>query len=258
MKSVTSPVVPVDARRFSLLEPVIAAFVGLILVSNIISQKFFDIPLFGMSFSSDVGTILLFPLTYIFGDVLTEVFGYAVARRVVWYGFAMNVLAAIIFTAAVAMPHSAEFAGNEAFSAVLEQMPAMVLASLAGYWFGSFTNDTILAAMKVRMVRWDPTHRWLPLRTIVSTIIGELVDTVLFVGVSSYFGVFPAEMFVSLVLTQWLIKTLVEVALTPVTVAIIRYMKRYESCDIVGTESWNPFAFRKSGGTNLVAGGNTR
>src|ERR1035437_1958169 len=225
MKSLASPVLPNDARRFSLLEPVIAAFVGLILVSNIIAQKYFDIQLFGLTFSSDVGTILLFPLTYIFGDVLTEVFGYAVARRVVWYGFAMNALAALIFTAAVAMPQSEAFTGNDAFSNVLGQMPAMVLASLAGYWFGSFTNDTLLAAMKIRMVRWDPTHRWLPLRTIGSTIVGELVDTLLFVGVATLFGIFPAELFVSLVLTQWLIKTLVEVALTPVTVIVIRLMK---------------------------------
>lgn len=255
----TSPVSPAssssrnEARRFSLLEPVIAAFVGLILVSNIIAQKFFDAELFGMTFSSDVGTVLLFPVTYIFGDVLTEVFGYAVARRVVWYGFAMNILAALIFTAAVAMPHSEAFAANDAFASVLGQMPAMVMASLAGFWFGSFANDTVLAAMKIHMVRWDPTHRWLPLRTIASTIVGELVDTTLFVGVATFFGVFPAEMFVSLVLSQWLIKTLVEVALTPVTVIVIRLMKRHESCDIVGTESWNPFAFTKSGGTNLAA-----
>ena len=96
MSSVTSPTG--DIRRFSLLEPVIAAFVCLILVSNIIAQKFFDFELFGLSLSSDVGTILLFPVTYIFGDVLTEVFGYAVARRVVWYGFIMNIVAAVIFT----------------------------------------------------------------------------------------------------------------------------------------------------------------
>lgn len=243
-----------DVRRFSLLEPVIAAFVGLILVSNIIAQKFFDIQLFGFTFSSDVGTILLFPLTYIFGDILTEVFGYAVSRRVVWYGFVMNAIAALVFTAAVAMPHSDAFTNNAAFGAVLGQMPAMVLASLAGYWFGSFTNDTILAAMKVWMVRWDPTHRFLALRTIGSTVVGELVDTCLFVGVATLFGVFPAEMFLNLVLTQWLVKTLVEVLLTPVTIVVIRLMKRQESCDIVGTETWNPFAFSKSGGTNLLAG----
>jgi uncharacterized integral membrane protein (TIGR00697 family) len=238
-------------RQFSLLEPVIAAFVSLILISNIIAQKFFDIQLFGTTFSSDVGTILLFPVTYIFGDVLTEVFGYAVSRRVVWYGFAMNAVAALVFTAAVAMPASAAFAGNEAFAAVLGQMPAMVLASLAGYWCGSFTNDSVLAALKVRMVRWDPKHRFLPLRTIASTVAGELVDTILFVGVATIFGVFPKELFLSLVLTQWAIKTLVEVLLTPVTVLVIRAMKRHEGCDMVGTESWNPFAFRKSGGTNL-------
>ncbi len=251
MSSVTSPTG--DIRRFSLLEPVIAAFVCLILVSNIIAQKFFDFELFGLSLSSDVGTILLFPVTYIFGDVLTEVFGYAVARRVVWYGFIMNIVAAVIFTGAVAMPFSEAFTANEAFATVLGQMPAMVLASLAGYWFGSFTNDSIMAAMKIRMVRWDPTHRWLPLRASVSTVAGEFVDTLLFVGVATFFGVFPPEMFVSLVLTQWVIKTLVEILLTPLTVVVIRKMKQYEHSDVVGTETWNPFAFGKTGGVNLAA-----
>ena len=251
MSSVTSPAG--DVRRFSLLEPVIAAFVCLILVSNIISQKFFDFELFGLPLSSDVGTILLFPVTYIFGDVLTEVFGYAVARRVVWYGFIMNIVAALIFTGAVAMPYSEAFTANEAFGTVLGQMPAMVFASLAGYFFGSFTNDSIMAAMKVQMVRWDPTHRWLPLRAIVSTVAGEFVDTLLFVGVATFFGVFPPELFMSLVLTQWAIKTLVEILLTPVTVVVIRKMKQYEHSDVVGTETWNPFSFSKTGGINLAA-----
>ncbi len=247
-----NPVSLPQQRRFSLLEPVIAAFVGLILISNIISQKFFDFQIFGLTLSSDVGTILLFPLTYIFGDILTEVFGFAVARRVVWYGFGLNALGALLFTAAVAMPHSPSFANNAAFASVLGQMPTMVLASLLGYWFGSFVNDTVLAAMKVWMVRWDPKHRWLPLRTIGSTIIGELVDTALFVGVATLFGVFPPEMYLSLALSQWLIKTLVEVILTPLTVIVIRVMKKHESCDMVGTETWNPFAFTKTGGTNLL------
>ena len=165
----------------------------------------------------------------------------------------MNALAVLIFTVAVAMPYSPAFITNSAFSTVLGQMPAMVLASLAGYWFGSFTNDTILAALKIRMVRWDPRHRFLALRTIASTIVGEMVDTTLFVGVATLLGVFPSELFISLVLTQWLIKTLVEIALTPVTMVVIRAMKRREACDMVGTESWNPFAFTRAGGTNLLS-----
>jgi len=189
------------SRRFSLLEPIVAATVCLVLVSNIIAQKFFSFPVFGLSMTTDVGTLLLFPFTYILSDVLTEVYGYGTSRRVVWYSFGANVLAALLFSAAVALPHSPDFATQDAFAAVLGQVPGLVVASLAGAWFGSFTNDSVLAVMKVWMVKWDPSHRWLPLRTIASTVVGELVDTALFVGVAVLFGVFPASDYVSLVLT---------------------------------------------------------
>ena len=239
------------ARTFSLLEPVIAAFVGLIIVSNIVSQKFLSFSLFGFPVATDMGTLLLFPVTYLFGDVLTEVFGFAVSRRVVWYGFAMNALAAIIFSVAVAMPYSPDFTTQKEFAVVLGSVPALVLASLAGFWFGSFTNDFIMARMKVWMVTWDPTHRWLALRTIASTVAGELVDTCLFVGVGVLGHVFPRELLVPLVVSQWAIKVGVEVALTPATVVLCRIMKAHEAKDIVGVDTYNPFAFRSAGGTNL-------
>lgn len=238
--------------RFSLLEPVIAAFVGLILVSNVIAQKFFDVHFLGLTFSCDVGTILLFPLTYIFSDVLTEVFGYATSRRVVWYGFGMNALAALVFQAAILFPHSEYFTIQAAFASVLGNFTSVAIASLAGYWFGSFTNDSVIAALKVWMVKWDPKHRYLAVRTIASTIVGELVDTTIFVAVASALGVFPWEQYLSLVFTQWLIKTLVEVLLTPLTIVVIRLMKKHERVDMVGTDSWNPFAFRHGGGVNLL------
>ena len=241
----------VPATRFRLLEPVIAAFVGLLLISNVIAQKFLDLNLGGLKLTTDVGTILLFPITYIFSDILTEVYGYAVSRRIVWYGFGMNLLAAVVFSLAVALPHSPEFTTQAQFAAVLGQFPGLVLASLAGYWFGSFTNDSVLAGMKVWMVRWDPNHKWLPLRTIASTIAGELVDTALFVGVATLFKVFPADLYFVLVLSQWAVKTVVETVLTPVTVVVVRAMKRFERTDVVGTDSWSPFALRKSGGHNL-------
>lgn len=239
-------------RRFSLLEPVIAAFVGLILVSNIVAQKFLSFSLFGLELSTDMGTLLLFPMTYLFGDVLTEVFGYATSRRVIWYGFAMNAVAALVFSAAVAMPHAPEFAAQEAFATVLGSVPGLVLASLAGFWLGSFTNDLIMARMKLWMVTWDPRHRWLPLRTIASTVAGELVDTGVFVLVGTLFGVFPRELFGSLVVTQWLIKTGIETLLTPFTVWVCAAMKRREGRDMVGADSWSPFAFGSEGGRNLM------
>jgi len=238
-------------RKFSLLEPMVAASVMLVLVSNVISQKFFDITVFGIPLTTDVGTLLLFPFAYILADVLTEVYGFATSRRVIWYAFAANGLAALVFSAAVALPHSPDFTQQEAFASVLGQVPGLVVASLAGAWFGSFANDTVLAAMKMRMIRWDPTHRWLPLRTIASTVVGQGVDTALFVGVATAFDVFPSDALVSLILSQWLIKTAVEVAFTPVTVWVIRAVKRWEGQDVVGTETFSPFAFTRDGGQNL-------
>lgn len=241
-------------RRFSLLEPIVAASITLVLVSNIISQKFFSFPFFGLPLTTDVGTLLLFPFTYILSDILTEVYGFGASRRVVWYTFGANIGAALLFTAAVALPSSPDFTAQPAFASVLGQIPGLVIASVAGAWFGSFANDSVLAALKVRMVRWDPNHRWLALRTIGSTVVGELVDTTLFVGVAILFGVFPAAAFLSLVLSQWFIKTAVEVVFTPLTLAVIGTIKRYEGIDMVGTETYNPFAFTKDGGTNRYTG----
>lgn len=238
-------------RSFSLLEPVIAAFVGLILVSNIVSQKFLTVQIAGLPVSMDMGTLLLFPMTYIFGDILTEVFGFATSRRVIWYGFGINALAALIFSAAVAMPHAPDFTNQAQFATILGSVPGLVLASLVGFWFGSFTNDFIIARMKVWMVKWDPQHRWLPLRTITSTLAGELVDTGLFVTLGFLAGIFPRELVLSLIVSQWIIKVGIETLLTPLTLVACRLMKAHEAQDVVGVDSYNPFAFSGSGGSNL-------
>ena len=232
-------------KSFSLFEILIPFFVGILIVSNIIAQKFFDTSVLGIPISLDVGTLLLFPLLYIIGDVVPEVYGYAKSRRLIWYGFATNIAAVIIFTLAVKMPHSEYFTNQDAFATILGATPWLTLASMAGYWCGSFTNSAIMVSMKQWMIAWDPNHRFLPLRTIASTIVGEFVDTALFVSIGTIFGIFPATLLVSLILTQWVIKTLVETLMTPVTVLIIKKFKQWEEIDIIGTESYNPFALTK-------------
>jgi uncharacterized integral membrane protein (TIGR00697 family) len=239
-------------RQFRLLEPIIAASVALVLVSNIIAQKFFSFTLLGLNLTTDVGTLLLFPVAYVLADIMTEVYGYGTSRRVIWYTFGANAVAALLFTAAVAMPFSPDF-NQKSFSDVLGQVPGLVIASLCGAWFGGFTNDSIMAGMKVWMVKWDPHHKWLPLRTIASTIGGQAVDTALFVGVATAFGVFPADIFVSMYLTQWALKSLVEIVLTPLTIIVISAIKKFEGLDVVGTDTYNPFSFAKDGGKNLYA-----
>lgn len=232
-------------KSFSLFEVLVPFFVGILIVSNIIAQKFFDTSVFGLPISLDVGTLLLFPLLYIIGDVVPEVYGYAKSRRLIWYGFVMNILAVILFTLAIHLPHSEYFKNQDAFATILGATPWLTLASMAGYWCGSFTNSAIMVAMKNWMVKWDPNHKFLPLRTIASTIVGEFVDTALFVTVGTIFGIFPVELLVSLILTQWIIKTLVETIMTPVTVIVIKKFKEWEGLDVVGTESYNPFAVSK-------------
>ncbi len=232
-------------KSFSLLEPLIALFTGILIVSNIIAQKYFDFSFFGLQLSLDVGTLLLFPLAYIFGDVLVEVWGYAVSRRVIWYGFGVNALAAILFGLAVALPHSASFTYQDAFAQVLGATPFLVMASLAGYWAGSFANAFVMAKMKEWMVKWDPDHKWLPLRTIASTIVGEGIDTALFVGVATIFGVFPSEIYFGLFITQWILKTCIEAAFTPLTIVVVKWCKTHEAKDVVGSATYNPFAINK-------------
>lgn len=233
-------------KKFSFLEIAIAGFVGLLIVSNIVAQKFFEVSFLGINWSVDTGTLLLFPLLYIFGDILVEVWGYHTARRVIWYGFGFNILAAVIFILAVKMPHSEYFTYQDSFATVLGATPGLVISSMGGYWIGSFANSFIMARMKEWMVKWDPEHKWLPLRTIGSTIIGELLDTTGFVGIGVIFGIFPSELFISLTITQWILKTVVEVIMTPLTVVVVKKLKAYEETDVVGTETYNPFAFSKS------------
>jgi len=238
-------------KRVSLLEPLMMLFVGILIVANITAQKLLDLDVLGITLSVDVGTWLLFPLLYIFSDVLVEVWGFAIARKVVWYGFGVQVLAAILFSLAVAMPHSDYFTTQEAFKTVLGVVPALVVASLAGYLGGSFTNNLVMSKMKVWMVTWDPKHRWIALRTIGSTFVGELFDTAIFVAIATAFKVFPVELLVSLIVTQWLLKTAVEALMTPLTMLVICAVKKHEQLDMVGSDSYSPLALGKEGGKNL-------
>lgn len=241
-------------KKFSLLTPLVALFAVLLVTSNIVAQKFWDFKIFGALISLDMGTILLFPVLYIFSDVLVEVWGYATSRRVTWIGFSLQVLAAIVFSVAIIMPHSEYFTNQGAFKAVLGQVPYLVGASLCGYLTGSFLNDSIMTVMKVWMIKWDPESKWLPLRTIGSTIVGEFGDTAVFVGIASLFGVFPWALYLSLVLSQWLIKVFIEAIMTPFTVVVIRFLKKYENMDVVGTKTLNPIAINADGGVNIATG----
>ncbi len=220
-------------RNFRYLDIITALFVTVLVVSNIASSaKIVDwgFSILGVRMAFDAGT-LLFPVSYIFGDILTEVYGYKRSRRVIWTGFFCLGLSAVVFGVVRVLPGEAiwqHYAGQQAYNAILGGMSSggIVLASLLGYWSGEFTNSFTLAKMKI-----FTRGRWLWSRTIGSTLVGELVDTCVFISVASLFRVFPWSLFVTLVLTNYIFKCSVEALMTPVTYWVVNNLKRREQED---------------------------
>lgn len=219
-------------RTYRYIDLVMAAFVAVLLISNIASTK---IVAFG-PFSFDGGT-LLFPLAYIFGDVLTEVYGYRRSRRVIWTGFFWLVMTALVLGIVDWLPAASDWSGQDAFHAILGQTPRIVAASLLAYFAGEFSNSFVLAKMKLAT-----QGRWLWTRTIGSTLVGEGVDTVVFVLVA-FLGVLPNELVWAVLISNYIFKVGVEVVFTPVTYAVVAFLKRAEREDYYDRDTdFNPFA----------------
>jgi uncharacterized integral membrane protein (TIGR00697 family) len=232
-------------KSYRYFDLIMAVFVTVLVVSNVASSaKIVDLKfnVVGVPMAFDGGT-LLFPLSYIFGDILTEVYGYKKSRRVIWVGFFCLALASGVFALIGRLPGEATwqgYAGDAAYAAILGGMSSggIVLGSLAGYWSGEFTNSFTLAKMKVLT---NGRHLWM--RTIGSTLVGELVDSAVFVTVACLFGVFPWSLFVSLVLTNYLFKCAVEALMTPITYVVVNRLKKSEGEDYFDRETdFNPFA----------------
>ena len=219
---------------FRYLDIVASFFVAILVVSNIASSaKIVDlgVSLFSIRLAFDGGT-LLFPLAYVLGDVLTEVYGFKTARRVIWTGFAaMALTTAVFFTLGVLPPEEnwESETGTAAYNAILGGMSygGIVLASLTAYLAGEFSNAAVLSKLKVKM-----KGRLLFVRTIGSTLVGELLDTVIFVLIASATGVFGWELFWSLVITNYILKCGIEALITPFTYWASRYLKTKENIDV--------------------------
>jgi len=234
-------------KSYRYFDLVMAAFVAVLLISNIASSaKIVDwgVSISGLRLSFDAGT-LLFPLSYIFGDILTEVYGYARSRRVIWTGFAASALMSVCLLAILHMPGDREwmtYAGDEKFRAILGGVSSggIIMASLLAYFFGEFSNSYVLAKMKVRM-----EGRALWMRTIGSTIVGEGVDTVIFIALASFFGVFPWTLFWNLVAANYIFKVAIEVLFTPVTYRVVAFLKSREQEDYYDRHTdFNPFVLK--------------
>jgi uncharacterized integral membrane protein (TIGR00697 family) len=219
-----------DRPNFRYIDMVMAFFVAVLITSNVASSaKIVDLgfSLFGIRLAFDGGT-LLFPLSYVFGDVLTEVYGFRASRRVIWTGFAALALSSAVFFLLRALPGDGEwesYAGSAAYDAILGGISTggIAIASLLGYIAGEFSNSISLDRIKTLM-----KGKLLWVRTIGSTLIGELLDSVVFVFVASAAGVFGWEIFASLVLTNYLFKCSIEVIMTPVTYFAVARLKKAE------------------------------
>lgn len=223
---------PRRERLYRWIDLVTAAFVAVLIISNIASTKILQMG----PFTFDGGTVL-FPLAYIFGDVLTEVYGYRRSRRVIWTGFFWLFTAAAVLSLVDALPPADGWDLQTSFHAVLGQTPRIVLASLVAYFAGEFSNSFVLAKMKI-LTR----GRWLWTRTIGSTLVGEAIDTCLFLGIA-FWGALPGSLLGAVFISNYIFKVGVEFIFTPVTYVVTSFLKRSEQEDYYDYHTdFNPFA----------------
>ncbi len=231
------PVPP--TRQFRYFEFVMVAFVVVLVCSNLIGPAKaaqVDLPWWGpVTFGAGV---LFFPISYVFGDVLTEVYGYARARRVIWSGFAALIFAAVMASVVVALPHAPNWPNQAAYEIAFGNTWRIALASMFAYFCGEFVNSYVLAKMKVAT-----NGRYQGARFVGSTIAGEAVNSALFYPLAFYnSGIMPNELVVTLAYTQFVAKTLVEVAFLPVTYRVVAFLKKAENEDYYDRDTdFNPF-----------------
>ncbi len=221
-------------RTSPLLLVLSALFVTVLLTSNLIAVK-----LVAFGPLTLPAAVIVFPLSYLFGDVLTEVYGYGVTRRVIWLGFACNLIFVVFILAAGALPGAAgawDPAAQSAFERILGFTPRLLAASFVAYVAGEFVNSFLMARLKIAT-----QGRWLWTRTIGSTLVGQGLDSAIFIT-GAFVGVLPNGILLRTILYQWGFKTAYEIVATPLTYAVVSFLKRYERQDPfdIGTD-FNPF-----------------
>lgn len=224
--------------HFRYFDFVMAAFVTILLLSNVLGAgkvATIDLPWFGpQPFGAG---ILFFPISYVIGDILTEVYGFARARRCIWAGFAALLFMAFMSWVVVALPPADSWHGQAAYEQVFGQVPRIVFASMIAFWAGEFVNAWVLARMKV----WTE-GRDLWARTIGSTVVGQGVDSLIFYPLA-FFGTWDNGLLVQVLLAQWWLKVSWEVLLTPVTYAVVGFLKRREGVDVYDRDTdFTPFS----------------
>ena len=226
-------------RNYRYYDLLMAAFVTVLLCSNLIGVhkvSYVNLPFYG-EYIYGAG-VLFFPISYLFGDVLTEVYGYARSRKVIWVGFAALIFASLMALAVTYLPSAATMSPErqQAIELIFGQTPRIVAASLFAFWIGEFVNSFIIAKIKI-----ITTGKFLWLRTITSTIFGEIADSAIFYPVA-FFGVWSNEQLISVMIGNYFIKVLWEVLATPFTYIFVNFLKRAENEDFYDRETdFNPF-----------------
>jgi hypothetical protein len=228
----------VKGQRFKYYDLLVNSFVVVLLISNLVAAKICAIGPFRLS-----GAQLLFPITYIFGDIFTEVYGYAGSRRAIWIGFLASALMAGLGLAIVALPPAPEWHGQEAFAFIFGFVPRLVAASLVAYWAGEFANSFVMSKLKLVT---KGRHLWV--RTIGSTAVGQAVDTAL-VMIIAFGGSLTPALIGNLIVSGYLGKVIYEVVATPATYAVVNFLKKAEGVDVFDFEvDYNPFGRETSRG----------
>ncbi len=210
---------------------VVALFIATLIASNIVAVKLIDVS--GLILTA---AIVIFPLSYIIGDVLTEVYGYRQARRAIWLGFLGNLVVVVAIVIAGALPAAGFWKDQQAFDLILGQTPRILAASFAAFLVGEFTNSFVLAKLKIATA-----GRYLWLRTIGSTLVGQGLDSAIFVAIA-FAGVLPGDVLVGTMITQWLVKSGYEAAATPLTYLAVGFLKRKDGVDAYDRDTrFNPF-----------------
>jgi queuosine precursor transporter len=219
-------------KSYKYLDIITALFVSVLIISNIASTKI----LLFWKFTFDGGT-LLFPLSYIFGDVLTEVYGYKKSRKVIWTGFFCLLLMAITLMIVIALPPAKDWPYQEAFKNILGLTPRIVIASLIAFWAGEFSNSYVLAKMKILT-----KGKYLWTRTIGSTLIGEALDSVIFCTIA-FIGVFSI---IPIIISNYIFKCGIEIIFTPITYKIVKFLKKKENVDYYDLKTdFKPFYLKE-------------
>ena len=226
-------------RTFRYLDALTTTFVVVLLVANLVAQKLVRIGPFGPipAFTTS-GAMVLFPITYIFGDIFTEIYGYAASRRAIWLGFFGTALMYGVSALVIHLPSDPEFRHQDAFVTVFGILPRILVASLLAFWAGEFANSFTMAKLKL-LTR----GRYLWTRTVGSTVVGQAVDTTLVI-ILTFAGTFSPHKLAQIILTGYLLKVAYEILATPLTYLVINWLKKAEGVDTFDTRTnFNPFRF---------------